>query len=120
MDLNIRSVVIEIFQKYKRKFTSTPLKAYLEFRKLVQSIRPLFSKIDIPTLIVQGKRDPIVPLKSAEFLYHSINASNKKVLLINEANHHICYCNEQQQLFQEILNFLAEPDDCEKIAMTSN
>ncbi|MBU5343194.1 MULTISPECIES: alpha/beta hydrolase [Bacillaceae] len=109
-----------IFQKYKRKFTSTPLKAYLEFRKLVNTIRPIFSKVNVPTLIVQGKMDPIVPLKSAYFLYESINTPEKKLLLLEEANHHICYCQEQQRVFQEIFTFLNEEDTCKKIAMTAN
>lgn len=110
----------EIFQKYKRKLTSTPLRAYWEFRKLVQNVRPVLSNIDIPTLIVQGKQDPIVPEKSAHYLYGKIKTQEKQLMLIENANHHICYSEEQNKIFNEILHFLEEPQMNKKIALTNN
>ena len=110
----------ERFQNYKMKFTSTPFKAYLEFRKLVRTVRPVLSKVNLPTFIVQGKRDPIVPEKSAYYLYNKIKTEEKKLRFVEDAKHQICYDDNSNQLFNEILEFLSSSLDCKKIAMTSN
>ncbi|MCU9615153.1 alpha/beta fold hydrolase [Caldibacillus lycopersici] len=107
------------FQKYIRKFRATPVSAYIQFCKLVQSIRPQLPNVDVPTFIVQGKKDPIVPEKSAHYIYKNICATEKKLLFIEEANHLICYGEFQEMLFSEILQFLNTSVPCEKIAINN-
>jgi carboxylesterase len=98
----------ELFQRYKRKIKATPLTATLQFRRLVASIKPLLPQVEVPTLIAQGECDGIVPPKSAEYLYRTINAKKKRLTYIKDSNHHICHCEEKEALFSQVHDFLIE------------
>lgn len=98
----------ELFHRYKRKITETPLAATLQFRKLVTFIKPLLTQVKVPTLIAQGECDGIVPLKSAEYLFQTIGAKQKKLTYIKRSKHHICHCEERDVLFNQVLDFLME------------
>jgi carboxylesterase len=98
----------ELFHRYKRKITETPLAATLQFRKLVTFIKPLLIQVKAPTLIAQGECDGIVPLKSAEYLFQTIGAKQKKLTYIKQSKHHICHCEERDVLFNQVLDFLME------------
>lgn len=106
----------ELFLRYKRKITETPLSSALQFRKLVSFIRPQLTLIKSPTFIAQGESDGLVPPKSAEFLYESIPAEQKQLAYIKESAHHICHCRERAALFSQVDNFLegipALPESC--------
>jgi carboxylesterase len=98
----------ELFQRYKRKIKETPLAATWQFRQLVSSIKPLLNQVEVPTLIAQGECDGIVPPKSAEYLYQTIGAKQKKLTYIKNSKHHICHCEEKEALFSQVLDFLME------------
>ncbi|MGX6446376.1 alpha/beta hydrolase [Neobacillus sp. K501] len=98
----------ELFQRYKRKIKATPITATLQFRRLVASIKPLLPQVEVPTLIAQGECDGIVPPKSAEYLYQTINAKKKRLTYIKDSNHHICHCEEKEALFSQVYDFLIE------------
>ena len=110
----------ELFQNFKRKFLGTPIHAYMEFRKLVRAVRPVLDQVSTPTLIIQGKRDPIVPEKSAYYLFSKIATDEKRLLLIENAKHQICFDRNNSKLFEEIYTFLNENRVKKKIAMTMN
>jgi carboxylesterase len=96
----------ELFLRYKKKITATPIGATIEFRKMVSLIRPLLSEVKAPTFIAQGESDGIVPIKSAQYLFETISASKKEILYIPESKHHICHCEQNELLFQRVLTFL--------------
>jgi len=98
----------ELFHRYKRKIVETPLAATIQFRHLVSFIRPLLSRVEVPTLIAQGECDGIVPPKSAEFLFHTIGSKQKQLTFIKQSKHHICHCEERTALFSQVLDFLME------------
>jgi carboxylesterase len=98
----------ELFLRYKKKITDTPISATIQFRKLVSEIRPRLPEVKVPTLIAQGEADGIVPMKSAQYLYKSIGADQKEILYIPESKHHICHCELKEKLFQKILVFLRD------------
>lgn len=98
----------ELFQRYKRKITETPLAATMQFRQLVSFIKPLLHQVEVPTLIAQGECDGIVPPKSAEYLYRTIGANQKKLTYIKHSKHHICHCEENVALFSQVFDFLME------------
>jgi carboxylesterase len=97
-----------LFVRYKTKIIHTPLTATLEFRKLVSEIRPMMKEISVPTLIVQGEKDGIVPLKSAHYLYETIRSPVKNLLFLPSSGHHICHGPDRQQLFVAVEKFLKE------------
>ncbi|WP_462412649.1 alpha/beta hydrolase [Neobacillus sp. Marseille-QA0830] len=98
----------QLFFRYRKKVIETPMSAVLQFHRLVSSIRPDLPKIMAPTLVAQGEADGIVPPKSAEYLYRTIGSSKKKLVVISNSKHHICYCEEKEELFLQVLKFLNE------------
>jgi carboxylesterase len=98
----------ELYKRYRKKLLDTPLSATREFRKLVKTLKPAFSEIHTPTLIVQGECDGLVPKKSAEFLYATIAASNKRICYFRDSKHMICHDVEKDQLIEEVFQFLID------------
>lgn len=96
----------ELFIRYSRKIKETPIAATVQFRKLVNSIKPLLPKVTIPTLIAQGESDGVVPPRSAQYLYEHISTPDKKLIYLKESKHLICHCTEREKLFQEVVDFL--------------
>jgi esterase/lipase len=80
----------------------------MQFRRLVSFIKPMLHQVQTPTLIAQGECDGIVPPKSAEYLYQTIGANQKKLTYIKQSKHHICHCEEKEALFSQVLDFLME------------
>jgi carboxylesterase len=97
-----------LFIRYKNKIFATPLTAILEFRKLVNEVRPLLPHVHVPVLIVQGEKDGIVPPKSARYLYERIGSSKKKLLFLPASYHHVCHGPDRHVLFTEVEKFLLE------------
>ncbi|MFC4322052.1 alpha/beta hydrolase [Litchfieldia salsa] len=96
----------ELYQRYKKKIEQTPITATMEFRRLVRQVRPKIKEIQIPTLIVQGECDGIVPIKSAYYLYQKIASDEKRLCLLPHSKHHVCHGEDQEKLFSEVEIFL--------------
>ncbi|CAM3621243.1 alpha/beta hydrolase [Cytobacillus oceanisediminis] len=96
----------EMFVRYKRKISATPITATLQFRRLVASVRPILNQVTVPTLIAQGESDGVVPPRSARYLYKNIGSSAKKLIFLKDSKHLICHSEERDQLFHAILEFL--------------
>jgi esterase/lipase len=123
--INIRQLVIDIkemimdglkghlsenilFQRYRRKIGGTPLSATKQFRRLVRFIKPQLKYVSIPTLIVQGECDGIVPVKSAHYIFEHIGSNEKKLVFLTSSPHHVCHGPDYQQLEKEISLFLQQ------------
>ena len=96
----------ELFLRYKRKWKETPFTATLQFRKLVNTIRPLIPQISVPTFIAQGEIDGVVPPRTAQYLYNHICSPSKRLFYLKNSKHIICHCEEREDLFKNILSFL--------------
>ena len=62
--------------------------------------------ICIPTLIIHGERDTLVPLQEAEELYQNSGAEDKSILIIPNADHNNLIILGQDQYFQTIETFV--------------
>jgi len=79
----------------------------LEFTKLVSQSQDLPSKLNTPTLIIQGKDDDIVPVTSSEYVFD--RAKGKKWLIyVDEVNHEIFKSSKQDIINTEIEKFLTD------------
>lgn len=96
----------ELFQRYRRKIKETPLTATFQFQRLVKELRPTLSRIEVPTLIVQGELDGIVPIKSASFLYNTIPSNERELVYLPKSKHLVCHDEDKDQLFKTVEKFL--------------
>lgn len=97
---------VTMLRKYIRKFGSTPARATREFQRLVRESFDIYPRIEIPTLIVQGKRDHLVQTKSAGFLQQTIPSSRKQVMIVEKSGHMVCHCEDSERIMNEVLQFI--------------
>jgi carboxylesterase len=101
----------ELYLRYKKKIKDTPISATYQFRKVVLMAKPLLKEISIPVFIAQGKKDGIVPPKSADFLFEEITYDEKERYFSEEAKHLICHSNDSEELFQKVESFLLKESE---------
>lgn len=79
--------------------------ALIEFTNLVKKYYDCPKDIYCPTLILQGKKDELVPKTSSEYVYNTIKSSQKRLVYINNATHDI-FKNENKELYSMVEDFL--------------
>lgn len=94
------------YHLYNYKLTHTPLRATIEFLRIVKMVEPYYSHITVPVCIVQGERDEIVPFTSANDLFNTIGSEKKKLIRSVNGKHHICYSDDCNDWFIKVLEFM--------------
>lgn len=77
-----------------------------EFMKFVEENQDLPSKISVPTFIIQGSKDKIVPIISSEYVYDNLKSKKKRILLVDGVTHDLFRSKEIEHLTNEIKEFL--------------
>lgn len=91
---------------FKKKRGKVPLKAYVEFFKLVKYTRTYLKKIKSPVLIAQGRQDGVVPYSALTYLDREITSETKEIILFEQSNHLICLGKDKDTLNEIIYEFL--------------
>ncbi|HOO68344.1 MAG TPA: alpha/beta fold hydrolase [Bacilli bacterium] len=84
----------KLFEDYSKeeiiaRILQFPMSVIKEFMTLIKENYDIPSKIDTPTLIIQGKNDKVVPVKSAEYVYKTLKSKNKHLMLLDEVTHDV-------------------------------
>jgi len=66
----------------------------------------MIRRIDIPALIMHGEWDMLVPLQEAKDLYHYLNSSKKKLVILPNADHNTIMFADLKLYFSEIQEFV--------------
>lgn len=105
----------DMFLHYKSKIGQVPLRSNIEFMKLVRDTKDYLEDIKSPVLIAQGKKDGLVPKRTAYALEDEIGSDDedKEVVFFEESDHLICLGNNAPVLVQMIYEFLTEPTTVE-------
>ena len=102
----------ELVKDYKEEFLSRLIKmppnAIKEFIKTVKNNEYVLKNINIPTLIIQGTSDSLVPLETADYIYNEIPSTNKEVLILDGVNHDIFKSAKKEEVTEEIIKFLTK------------
>lgn len=83
-----------------------PFKTVMEFVNLVKEYEKIPENISVPTLIIQGLDDDVVPVESAKYVYNLIPNENKEILFYDNTNHDLFGSNKRKEISIEIKNFL--------------
>ena len=67
----------------------------------------LIRKISLPTLIMHGEYDQIVPVEEGRALYEGIGAKDKRLLIIPGVDHNTIFLGGMQQYLQALRDFLS-------------
>ncbi len=94
------------WQRYILKIKSTPLRATKEFQALVKELRGKIREVEVPTLIIQGERDFVVPKEAAIYIYENIPHDDKEIHFLPESKHLVCLDVEKEKVFSLVDRFL--------------
>lgn len=81
-----------------------PLGCVLELRKLVNEYYDCAKDIKIPTLILWGEEDNVVPKESIEYLEETIK-KNRKIIYVKGSTHNLLKEDINNKLSNEIIKF---------------
>ncbi|MUV38488.1 Carboxylesterase [Lentibacillus sp. JNUCC-1] len=96
----------QIYAHYSKKLRSVPVKANIEFLKLIRHTRSYVHQIKAPVLIAQGQQDNMVPYKTALHLDKEIASEQKEIVLFEKSRHLLCLGSDGESLNKIVLDFL--------------
>lgn len=101
-----------LFHYYKTKLVAIPFMANIEFLRLIRLTRSYLHMVEVPVLIAQGKRDSMVPAKTAYYLDKEISSRHKEIVFFERSKHLICLGDDKDTLNLMVYEFLAKPKIC--------
>jgi carboxylesterase len=81
-------------------------KSLYELKKFMSHVREDLPYITAPALVVQGRRDSMVPPANAEMLYQSMGSKVKHLLYLDSSDHVVTMDFEKQVLFEKAFKFI--------------
>ena len=88
------------------RFLKMSLSSVKEFANLVKDNEYNLKEIQIPTLIIQGNNDALVPLETADFIYNTIPSEDKNILICDGVTHDVFRSEKKEEITNEIIDFL--------------
>ena len=82
----------------------------IELEPMYEACISMVRKITIPTLIIHGEYDVLVPLREAEDLYNEIGAKDKELVIISGADHNDIMFVGFDEYFGAIQRFIERTD----------
>ncbi|MBF0225061.1 MAG: alpha/beta fold hydrolase [Desulfobacterales bacterium] len=83
-----------------------PLKGMGELEKLMDMVSSKLHKIEIPTLLIQSHKDPVVDPASSRKVFEKIKSPDKEFILINYDRHGILIGQGAERIYRAIFNFI--------------
>lgn len=69
-------------------------------------LRGAISQINVPVMVIQGKKDRIVHPRSAQYIFNNINTDKKELIWVDKGEHSLATGSEKEKIFEEIINFI--------------
>lgn len=96
----------ELFNRYMFKLKHVPMLSTVEFMKVCKLAKKEIEQVQCPTYIVQGRKDGIVPYKTAQTLFNKLQNPEKYMYISERGKHLICYSDDCYIWFKQVLTFL--------------
>ncbi len=97
------------------RMTKLPANAVSEFMNLVKKYQGVTKKVHIPTLIIRGTSDEIVPQQSVEYITKTIQSKKLKVVLLDGITHDVFRENKKEQASELIIKFFKHTSSIKKM-----
>lgn len=88
------------------RFLRMPANAVKEFIELVKTYYSCVRDVFTPTLIIEGTKDIIVPMSSANYVYDNIKSKEKYLLVVRGINHDIFRSKRREEVTDYVIKFL--------------
>ena len=106
----IRGLIIESgFANVLRIMIHLGLPVYdVDFETIDKESLEVLRTISLPTLIIHGEEDRLVPLKEAETIYNHIGAKDKRLVVIPGADHNDIMFVGLKEYFKALREFVSQ------------
>ena len=109
----LRSIkkVPKIFKDYTyeeviSRILKVPIPTVIEFINLAKNHTKDIKKIDIPTLILYGIEDELVPIDSVNYVYDNIKSNSVTLIKLEKLNHDLFMNSRYEEVKNIIVDFL--------------
>lgn len=93
-------------RQYRSPYRGYPLGGPAEVAKLLHEMRRILPSLRSPLLIVQGRRDRVIPRESAQEIADLVSEAPVEVLWLPRSGHVVTLDKEREVCFDEIRSFL--------------
>ena len=81
-------------------------KNLFELKKLMDVVRPELSKIQVPALVIQGRKDSMVPPPNGQIIYDALGSASKHLLYLDNSDHVVTMDYEKEKVFEAAWRFI--------------
>lgn len=87
-------------------YTKNPVAGVNQLMRLIDAMEDSLPQVKIPTLLVQGSKDPIVNPSSASLIFERLGSPEKELTFFERTRHGIINGPGAEEVFERILHFL--------------
>lgn len=91
---------------YEIIYDKVPTSAIRQLLALIEEVRPLVAKVNVPTCVIHSAVDNVVPPKDSMWLYETVQAPKKREVL--EQSYHVATMDHDQERLADIIGIFCE------------
>ena len=103
---DIRQNRMDYMKSYIKSSFKYPLSSMISFRLLLSQTKAMLNRVDCPLFVAQGLLDDTVQKRSADYIYNAVSSKNRQLKFYGNANHLICFSQDRDILFGDVLVFI--------------
>ena len=88
------------------KILLVPLPTVIQFTKLIKHYKATIKEVCVPTLIIHGDIDEVVPLKSSDYAYDNIKTTKKYKTILTNVRHAVFRSERQEEISNYVYKFI--------------
>lgn len=94
------------YEEVMSRVLKIPIPTVKQFMDLAETYKDDIKNIDVPTLILYGTEDEIVPIDSVNYVYDNIKSKSVTLVELENLNHDLFINNRYEEVKKLIVNFL--------------
>jgi carboxylesterase len=80
--------------------------SFLNFTRLVATVKKELNLVDIPTRIYQSENDELIPVDSALWIFSKIKTEDKRLIFLSGPRHRILNSGVKEEITEDVIRFL--------------
>lgn len=84
-----------------------PTRCIHELVRLIRRVRRELPRVTTPILVMQGGRDQVVPLDSAQEIFDRVASADKELIWFERSGHGIVEDAEREEVWRQVYEFIA-------------
>jgi len=81
-------------------------KNLFELKKLMDIVRVELPRIKVPALVIQGRKDSMVPPPNGQIIYDALGSARKHLVYLDNSDHVVTMDYEKNVVFEKVFRFI--------------